>query len=89
MSSFFIQCVPNGVVARFGESVSRSEPLRSGEKCTYSHRFFAVGFGWVFLGRREPNQAESDAAGTKEPVYLNWGGMGNSPQRDVTDSSKW
>jgi hypothetical protein len=39
--------------------------------------FFAVGFRWVFLGRSEPNQAEMDAAGTKELVY--WAGMGNSP----------
>ena len=55
VSSFWIRRITNGVGAGFGVGVSGSEPRVAGEKCTYSHRFLAVGFGGVFRGRSEPN----------------------------------
>ena len=73
-SSLFIRRVTSGVGAGFGEGVSGSESLCFGEKWTCSHRFFAVGLGWGFLRRSEPNQAETDAAGTEESLHP--GGMG-------------
>ena len=87
VSSFFIGHVTRRVGAGFGVGVSGSEPRFAGDKCTCSHRFFAVGFGWGFLWCSEPNQAEMDAAGTEESVHR--GGMGNPPLRVVTDRSKW
>jgi hypothetical protein len=57
--SLFIRRVTRRVGADFRVRVSGSGPRVAGEKCTCSHRFFAVGFGWGFLWCSEPNQAET------------------------------
>ena len=60
VSSFFIRHVISGVGADFGHCVYVLESFCASEKCTCPHEVLAVWFGLIFLGRGEPNQAETD-----------------------------
>ena len=70
VSTAFVSGALRRVDAGLGGEGRRGSELRcAGEKCICSRRTVAVGLGCIFLGRSEPNQAETDWVGTKGSLH--------------------